>query len=62
MKTHTESHGQVGATDVGYNATNLENLTAEVLELAGNVSKDLKVKHITPHHLQLEILGDEKFG
>lgn len=60
LKTHTTSHGQVSATAAGYSDIILENLTTDVLELAGNASKVLKVKHTTPGQLRFAIQGDEE--
>jgi len=45
-----------------YLAATLEYLVAEVLELAGNCSKYMKRKRVTPQHIQMTFLHDSELG
>lgn len=59
LKKILMSKDRIGGTASVYMAAVLEYLAAEIIELAGRISKDLRVRRITPRHIQLAIRNDD---
>jgi len=57
-----ESNKRIGKGAPVYLAAVLEYLSAEVLELAGNVARDCRLMRISPRHIQLAVRNDEELN
>ena len=53
---------RIGSGAPVYLTSVLEYLAAEILELAGNASRDNKKRRIIPHHVQLAVRNDEELN
>lgn len=61
LKREIGANARLGTTAAIYLAGVMEYLAGEILSMAGNACKDLKVVRITPRHIMLAIRGDEQF-
>lgn len=59
---HLHVADRIGAGAPVYISAVIEYLTAEILELAGNVAKDSKKSRIIPRNIQLAIRNDDEFA